>query len=180
MKTIGKIILAALTLATIPTAATAENVWKFPADFQRSMDNAARGGARGLATAALTPNTTMKGLGAGGTGWTPVTQADMVKDAGYPLIKGYVYATDARVDFDGDGVADVARFVKNGRQGGVMVYFGDAKKAPMLVFRSNRQFGNGDGLFAAGANRLLINIPEARQHVLFMQGGAPKVHTIGD
>jgi hypothetical protein len=179
MKTFGKTILAAIAITAAVPAVAQEGL---PADFQKAMDDSVRGGAREFATMKVSANTTVAKLGqvSPTDRWTPVTQATMLATPDYPKIRGYVYAVEARVDFDGDKVADVARLVNNRSEGGVIVTFGDKRKPPMLVFRSTRRFGSGEGLFAAGPNRLVLNIPEARQHVLYLQGGAPKVHTIGD
>lgn len=180
MKTFGKTILAAIAITAAAVPAVAQE--GLPADFQKAMDDSVRGGAREFATMKVSANTTVAKLGqvSPTDRWTPVTQATMLATPDYPKIRGYVYAVEARVDFDGDKVADVARLVNNRSEGGVIITFGDKRKPPMLVFRSTRRFGSGEGLFAAGPNRLVLNIPEARQHVLYLQGGAPKVHTIGD
>ena len=177
--------IAIATMASITaTASTAqEPEWTMAPDLQRTMDEAARSGAAEHGRGDLRANTTIRGLGpvtpASARRWREVSQADMVRDAGYPVIPGYRYATSAVVDFDRDGMQDVATMVDDGRNGGVLVRFGGGTRTS-LVFRSDRRFGNGDGLFAAGASRLLINIPEARQHVLFQERGIPKVRTIGD
>jgi hypothetical protein len=175
--------MAAMTsmAATASTAQEAE--WTMAPDLQKTMDDAARSGAAKYGRTDLKANTTIRGLGPITPGaarrWRDVPQTDMVRDAGYPVIPGYRYATSAVVDFDRDGMQDVATMVDDGRNGGVLVRFGGGSRAS-LVFLSNRRFGNGDGLFAAGANRLLVNIPESRQHVLFQERGIPKVRTIGD
>lgn len=177
MKTTLKIVAAAASLAAAVPAVAQQGL---PADFQRTMDAAVRGGARQFATMAVRANTRVPGLGPVAAGsWRPVTQATMQAGTDYPKIRGYAYAVEATVDYDGDGVPDVARLVDNGREGGVLVTFGDPRRKPMLVFRSDRRFGNGEGLFAAG-RRLVVNIPEARQHVLYLQGSVPSVFTIGE
>lgn len=182
MKTFGKTILAAIAICAAAGPVLAQE--GLPADFQRTMDSAVRSGAAEFSRMPLKANTTIPNLGvpaaAGRDPWRPVTQAMMSANVDYPKIRGYVYAIEATVDFDGDNIPDVARLVNNSREGGVIVTFGDKRKQPMVVFRSNRLFGSGEGLFAAGRNRLVVNIPEARQHVLYLQDGAPKVHTIGD
>jgi hypothetical protein len=179
MKTFGKTILAAIAICAAATPVLAQD--GLPADFQRTMDASVRSGAGRFATAQVRPNTTIRNLGAvGRDAWRPVTQQTMLSGTDYPKIRGYAYAVETPVDFDGDGVMDVARMVNSANEGAVIVTFGDKRKQPMIVFRSDRRFGNGEGLFAAGRNRLLVNIPEARQHLLFLQGGTPKVYTIGD
>lgn len=178
MKTFGKTILATIAICAAAMPALAQE--GLPADFQRTMDASVRNGTGRIANMKVSANTTVQGLGPVTAGWRPVTQADMLKSPDYPKIRGYVYALSAQVDFDGDGKADTAQLVDNGREGGVLVRFGDTRRQPVLVFRSDRRFGSGEGLFAAGRNRLVLNIPESRQHVLYLQNGTPKVHTIGD
>ena len=112
--------------------------------------------------------------------WVPVTQAAMKASNVDPFTQKEVYSLTANIDFDRDGVADLAQMANNSRQGAVIVTFGGKPDRPPLVaFESDERFLAGEEILPAGRHRVLLNIPGARQHLLVMNKREPRVASYG-
>lgn len=116
--------------------------------------------------------------------WRAVTSAQMVASVraqNDPYLLKTGYSLRAMVDYDGDGVIDVAQAVNNSRQGAVMITFGGPKpRPPVIAFKMDSKFEAGEEIIAAGRNRVAVYIPDARSHLLFLDRTGPKVITFGE
>ena len=120
---------------------------------------------------AYTPNRDLKPKGA--AGWKPVTPqevASAIPDAG----RKRTYAVSAPVDYNGDGIRDLAYLATNGTQGAVIVKLGGGK-GDIVAFRASRPWRSGQELVATG-RRIGLVFPESSVVVLTSEGGKPAVY----
>jgi hypothetical protein len=128
-------------------------------------------GVRLAGLKAYTPNRELKP--AGPAGWRPVTSQEMAA----ALPEGgrkRSYAVSTRVDYNGDGIPDMAYLATNGKQGAVVVKLGGGK-GDVLAFRASRPWAGGQELVAAG-RRIGLIFPETSVVLLTSEGGKPSVY----
>jgi len=110
--------------------------------------------------------------------WTPMTVARMAAAAA-PGEAKKTYSLSAQVDWNGDGVADVAYLATNRTQMAVLVRLG-GNKGTAVAYRSTGSWGAGEELVAAGKRRLILNVPESTTVVLSAESGRPMAYFTGD
>lgn len=183
MKTLK--IIAAITSLAAATPALAQT--GNPSQSAAEMDRAMRAQAARLGSVAIDPSKTRPIYN--GTlridprtdPWRPVTNEGMHQTNQDPWTSKPTYSLRIAVDFDGDGNIDAAQAYNNSKQGAVIVTFGGPKpRAPLVVYKSDRQFHSGEEIVAAGRNRILVNVPDARSILLFMYRGQPRIMVYGD
>ncbi|HEX8401973.1 MAG TPA: hypothetical protein VF628_09745 [Allosphingosinicella sp.] len=113
--------------------------------------------------------------------WVPVTQVETHRANKGSMFEKPFYCLEARVDYDRDGHLDTAELVNNRRQAAVLVTFGGPRRrVPLVIYKVDERFQNGEEVRADGRHRVELNRPEIGTVTLLMQGGRPRAKFDGD
>lgn len=176
MKT--NIILAALTIASMPVAALAQNSTAMGNEVQAIY--AAQ--AQDLADERVT-ETQGAYLGEIGTidpakdPWRVVTQEYMLENTGNPNYRPDSFSIAVQVDYDGDGTMDTARMYTNSKQSAIVVKYGGSGRNE-VVYKQDGLFSEGQQIFAAG-NRIALMTPDEGYVLMLRQQGKPVISLAG-
>lgn len=117
-------------------------------------------------------------------------QVEMRRDQLVPLVASacdgdpYNKCTfSARVDFDGDGVMDVARMMNGRTVGAIVVEFGGrVKRKPMTIATFVGRWEGNSYIAPVSGDRRAVEFvqPESSMAHLRMRGGRPMIRWIGD
>lgn len=89
------------------------------------------------------------------------------------------YSLTTRVDYNGDGIEDVAYMAENSTQIAVVVQLG-GNKGKVNAYQANGQWGGGAEIVPAGKRRILVNFPESSVVVLSAESGKPAAYFYGE
>ena len=103
--------------------------------------------------------------------WTPVTLAYMNSTVA-PNERVRTLSLSARVDWNGDGVPDVAYMANGQDEMAVIVQLG-GNKGRVFAMRWPGQWGGRQEIVAAGKRRIIVNMPEADRFTLSAESGKP-------
>jgi len=110
--------------------------------------------------------------------WQPMSSQRMAAAAA-PGTAKKSYSLSASVDWNGDGVTDIAYLASNRTQIAVIVRLG-ANNGTAIAFRTPGAWGAGEELVAAGRRRLILNTPESTVAILSAESGKPIAYFSGD
>lgn len=164
------ILAAALASIALPATAQTANSWLAQA--------AQRVGAMPRLEGKGEPAIRGQNVDAAKDPWQPMTWQRMAAAAA-PGTARKSYSLSAAVDWNGDGVTDIAYLASNRTQIAVIVRLG-ANKGTAIAFRAPGAWGAGEELVAAGKRRLILNVPESAVAVLSAESGKPLAYFAGD
>lgn len=173
---LGLLIAASPTLAQVMT----------PAQAIAAHERSARATAQKLGSARINPrklSPIYQGrlqIDARHDPWIPMTNKAMNRTNTDQYTRKARYSLQVQVDFNGDGHADTAYIANNSRQAAVIVNLGGQARRSIIAYKQDGTFIAGEEIFAAGRNRILVNVPGASQHLLLMANGQPRVVNYGE
>lgn len=110
--------------------------------------------------------------------WKPLTWQQMAA-AEAPGEAKKSYSLSAQVDWNGDGIMDIAYMATNSTQAAVLVRLGGGKGVA-VAFRMEGVWASGEEIVAAGKRRLILNVPESTVAILTAESGRPLAYFSGD
>jgi hypothetical protein len=164
-------------LKSIIALAAAASAMASPALAQNAASRTAAGIGDARMTAKAWPvGYQIKTVDAARSPWKPMSSADMARTQ---LAPKKAYATSVKLDYNRDGVMDMAYLANNGSQGAVIVALGGGK-GQVVAFKADEQWAGGQELAVAGRSRIVLAFPESTAVVLSSESGKPSVYYIGD
>lgn len=105
--------------------------------------------------------------------WVAMSSAQMA--ATQPAEAGKkAYGVSAQLDYNGDGIMDIAFMANNRTQGAVIVRLG-GNKGTVVAFRAKKRWAGGQEIAAAG-RRIVLSFPESSIVILSSESGKPAVY----
>jgi hypothetical protein len=111
-------------------------------------------------------------------GWRTIGDEELRRRSSYSAPTGYRFHRRASVDLDHDGRADVVEMVERSGQMALRITYGRGGR--VVVANAHRGRWADQGLFAAGADAVMVNFPESGAYFLFQQGGELRIEYAGD
>lgn len=116
--------------------------------------------------------------GARPPGWRTPTDEQLRRRSGYPTPRGYRFHRSVRVDLDHDGRTDIVEMVERPGSTALRVSYGGG--GPTLVANVRVGRWTDQGLFAAGADAVMVNFPESSPYFMYQQRGQLRISYAGD
>ena len=88
------------------------------------------------------------------------------------------YGVSAQLDYNADGVMDIAYMANNKTQAAVLVRLGN-NKGTVVAFRAKKRWAGGQEI-AAGGRRIFLSYPESSVVILSAESGHPAVYYVDD
>lgn len=101
-------------------------------------------------------------------GWRTVSNDELRRRSSYGAPRGYLFRRSVSVDLDHDGRADVVEMVERPRQMALRVAYGGRDRVVVANIHAGRW--TDQGLFAAGRDAVMVNLPETGAYFLFQRG----------
>lgn len=107
--------------------------------------------------------------------WVPVNAQQMAATVG----EKRPFQVTATVDYNGDGIKDIAYIANNSKQGAVIVQLGGGKGVT-IAFKADEKLLGGQEIAAAGNRRLVMLFPESSVVIMTSERGKPENYYIGE
>lgn len=111
-------------------------------------------------------------------GWRTPTDEQLRSRSSYPTPIGYRFHRAVRVDLDHDGRTDVVEMVERPGRTALRISYGGGTRVLVANVRIGRW--TDQGLFAAGADAVMVNFSESSPYFLYQQGGKLRISYAGD
>ncbi|GEM72668.1 hypothetical protein SAQ01S_24340 [Sphingomonas aquatilis NBRC 16722] len=111
-------------------------------------------------------------------GWRTIGDEELRRRSSYSAPTGYRFHRRASVDLDHDGRADVVEMVERSGQMALRITYGRGGR--VVVANAHRGRWTDQGLFAAGADAVMVNFPESGAYFLFQREGKLRIEYAGD
>lgn len=105
--------------------------------------------------------------------WVAMSSAQMAATQ-IPTERKRSYGVSAQLDYNADGIMDLAYMANNRTQGAVLVRLG-GNKGTVVAFRARKRWAGGQEIAAAG-RRIVLSFPESSVVILSAESGKPAVY----